>query len=1568
MKRNPGAWLPIFLVILFSGLLIPSALGAKPATAGSAAGKVPAPVPQSAASATALVTAPQDAEAAALWRDADETRLEAAGPRLIVPRRYRFLALDLDQVKHLMASAPMEGTVVLRKSPLVLTLPLPDGTSGRFAVVESPIVESALQVKYPETRTYLGQGLDDPTATARLDVTPVGFHAMILSGVNGAVFIDPYRRGDTTHYLSYFKRDFVKPGAEHWRCHRDDSILPLDGTPPPPSPGRLAPSGTQLRTYRAAVAATGEYTQYHGGTVAGAHAAQVTTMNRVVGVYEREVAIRMVLVANNDNLIYTDPTTDPYTNDTAAALLNENQANCDAVIGDANYDIGHVFGTGGGGLASLWVPCVSGSKARGETGSGAPVGDPYDIDYVAHEMGHQWGGQHTFNGTTSNCGGGNREPTTAYEPGSGSTIQAYAGICGAEDLQPHSDPYFHVCSFDQIVAYSTTGNGNTCAVTTATGNNPPSVNAGAAYTIPARTPFTLTGSATDPDGDALTYCWEQFDLGTAGPPNTDDGSRPIFRSFNPTTSPSRTLPRLSDILNDTATFGESMATTSRVLHFVLTARDNRAGGGGVDYDTTTVTTVGTAGPFRVTSPAGGVWGAGTTQTVTWDVAGTMAAPISCASVDILLSIDGGLNFPVTLAAGTPNDGSQAVIVPALHTTTARIKVRAVGNIFFDISNPDFAICDPTCTASADPIFGAIPLPVTFTASASGTGCTGTPTFAWDFGDGATGSGSPVSHTYTAAGTFTWTCTATLDGATATDSGTVTACAAATITAEPTGSTICQGQTATLSLTATGSFLLTYQWQQSPDGVGSWTNAGTGNPWTTPALSQTTWYRCVVTNACGTDTSAVVQVTVNYAPVVTVPPADDTICFGETTTLSVTATGTEPLAYQWQLSPDGVGAWADVPGAVTNPWTTPELAASGFYRCRVTNGCGTADSAACTVTVLPLTAITAFSFPLSVCAGEPVTLTVTGLVGAPPYTYDWWSSPDGVTFTPIAGAHAAGLTLPGLTARTVFKLRVTGTCGYDERIVIVEVVTPPAITLQPADAWIRSHGSARLELGYVGTEPVSIQWYQGETGDVSHPVPDATLALFQTPPLTDDTTRFWARVSNGCGTADTRTATVTVRNTYYLAHVAGGPDWWSRLDMANTDHHTHPVLLEAFDAAGTPVESLELPGGIAALAAFGGDLSTLLSPETLAGDVWLKLTTQAELMGVLSWGTLDGQARTALPFEEEGFCRLALPYVYESAETGGSYFTGLTLVNVTEEPAAVLLEAFSDTGAKLGENTVVIPPNGKYARLVRLVFPAVTDPLSIRSVLVHSTRELAGFELFGNWVEKGVAGVPAYAVRENVPKDWFFGMYLNEMPPNDTWYTGLALLNLDPEPATVMADVYAASGAKLGYELIPLAPMQQLAREVWELFDPARYAGAATVMAGAYEQAAGLEIVRSRMSPPAFDGLAGITQGASLLIFPCIPDPAEAQTTIRLTNQTTAPDTLLLVAFAADGTQVGSVQEPIPASAQLTFDPAVRFPAPVKPVAWVAARAWGGVAGHAFVHSRNGEWLMIYPGLPGIPGY
>ncbi|HRH67767.1 MAG TPA: zinc-dependent metalloprotease family protein, partial [Bacteroidia bacterium] len=415
----------------------------------------------------------------------------------------------------------------------------------------------------------------------------------------------------------------------------------------------------------------------------------------VTGVYELEVAIRLVLIANDSLLIYTNSSTDPYTNGSGSTMLGQNTTTINTVIGTANYDIGHVFSTGGGGVAGLGVVCNSTNKARGVTGNSAPVGDSFDIDYVAHEMGHQFGGNHTFNSITGSCNG-NRAASAAYEPGSGTTIMAYAGICGADNTQAHSDAIFHTKSFDEIVIYSTTGTGNTCPVTTATGNTLPVItSAGANYTIPFSTPFSLTGAATDANGDALTYLWEEYDLEPAGSaPNSPTGNSPIFRDFVPTSSPTRIFPRIQDIVNNTQTLGEILPSYARTLNFRFTVRDNRAGGGGVNHPDTTVKVVVavTSAPFTVTAPNTAVtWNTGTVQTVTWQVGGSDLAPVSCANVNILLSTDGGYTYPFTLLSNTPNDGSQAITVPVALTTQARIKVEGAGNIFFDISNVNFTI-------------------------------------------------------------------------------------------------------------------------------------------------------------------------------------------------------------------------------------------------------------------------------------------------------------------------------------------------------------------------------------------------------------------------------------------------------------------------------------------------------------------------------------------------------------------------------------------------------------------------------------------------------------------------------------------------------------------------------------------------------------------------------------------------------------------------------------------------------------------------------------------------------------
>ncbi len=641
--------------------------------------------------------------AATPWADVDTDAIAPQGERWIQPTDYRTVSLDTTSLLATLAQAPQAGQQYVDAARLVIELPYPDGTSQRFQVEEASIMAPALAAKYPELRSYRMQGLDDPSASGRFTITPKGLHAMVLS-TSGSVWIDPYQQGDAEHHVVYHRQDYQRAEPVQFTCdvQDHDHAAPLGNTPPAGNSassndnlGGLPSNGGTLRTYRLAVAATGEYTAFHSAgapTVGEALAAIVVAMDRVNGVYERDLSLTMELIANNDLIIYTDGSTDPYTNNSGGAMLGQNQTNLDSVIGTANYDIGHVFSTGGGGIASLRSPCNAGSKARGVTGLPSPIGDVFFIDFVAHEMGHQWGGNHTFNGNAGNCSGGNRNPSTAYEPGSGSTIQAYAGICGSQNIQNNSDDHFHTISLEEMTNYSVTGNGNNCPTTSATGNGIPTVDAGTTFTIPLETPFTLCATGSDPDSDPLTFNWEQFNLGPAGAPNSPSGDAPIFRSFSSTESPCRTFPQLSDILNGTQTIGEILPTYARTLTFRVTARDNRMVGGAYNTDNVDIEVVDTAGPFQVTAPNTAVtWQGGSSETVTWDVASTNLAPISCTQVDILLSTDGGQTFGETVLAGTANDGSQSVTVPQVNTTEARIKVQCANNIFFDISSTDFTV-------------------------------------------------------------------------------------------------------------------------------------------------------------------------------------------------------------------------------------------------------------------------------------------------------------------------------------------------------------------------------------------------------------------------------------------------------------------------------------------------------------------------------------------------------------------------------------------------------------------------------------------------------------------------------------------------------------------------------------------------------------------------------------------------------------------------------------------------------------------------------------------------------------
>ena len=647
-----------------------------------------------------------------LWQlQADAPAARVDRKPLIEASQFQTFTADLARVRAVLANAPLDQTSASARNEkasragVIISLPMPDGgVLARFRVAQVDIMSPELAARYPENKTYRGVGIDDPTATLALDVTLLGLHAQIMSP-QGWVYISPYYfAGADDLYASYYKRDAKLEENAAWQCYfgaeRTKALL-IESTRVHPA----ASFGGSLRTYRLACAANHQYVATTGGTKASGQAAVVTIINRVSAIYESEAGIRLVLVPNNDQVVYASaaadpangqPTADPYSNGTAA--LNQNTGNLNTVIGNANYDIGHVFTTGSGGVAGLGVVCNNTSKGRGTTGLPTPVGDAFAVDYVVHEMGHQFGANHTFNGgvtAAGSCSGGNRSAAHAYEPGSGTTIMAYAGICGVNnDLQPHSDAYFHSESITEILTY-TAGAGGSCPVITTNGNGIPAVDAGADYTIPISTPFTLTGSGADPDNDVLTFCWEERDRGTtqSDANAADDGTSPLFRSFNPVYSSTRTFPKVSDLVNNTTTIGEKLPALARTMNFRLTARDNRLNGGSTNSDDSIVTVVSTAGPFVVTNPNTAMTAAsGGILNVTWNVANTNLPPVSTATVNILLSVDGGYTYPITLAANTANDGSESVTLPAgLQTSSARVKVAASNNIYFDISNVNFTI-------------------------------------------------------------------------------------------------------------------------------------------------------------------------------------------------------------------------------------------------------------------------------------------------------------------------------------------------------------------------------------------------------------------------------------------------------------------------------------------------------------------------------------------------------------------------------------------------------------------------------------------------------------------------------------------------------------------------------------------------------------------------------------------------------------------------------------------------------------------------------------------------------------
>jgi len=600
----------------------------------------------------------------------------------------KLFTLDVAQLRQDLARSPKRfaGNSL---SNNIIAFPNADGQMENFRILESSNMDPALAERYPEIKSYIGQGVENPTSTIYFSLSPLGLQTMVIRANQSAEFIEPYTT-DLSSYTVYRKSDKAA-SLTPFECRVIDNVHDEVTT----NQARPNADDAFLRTFRLAMSVTGEYTTYFGGTKALALAAINNSMTRVNGVFEKDFAVRMVLIANTDAVIYTNASTDPYANASTGAggaWNSQLQSTLTSVIGEANYDVGHLFGASGGGgnAGCIGCVCVNGSKGSGFTspGDGIPSGDNFDIDYVAHELGHQFGANHTF--THSNEGTG-----VQMEPGSGSTIMGYAGIT-TKDVQPHSDAYFHAVSIQQVTNNIKT---KTCPVKTATGNAIPTASAGLDYTIPKSTPFMLTGAATDANGDALTYDWEQMDNGSASTnPGATKTTGPNFRSYNPSISPIRYFPKMSSVLTGaTTTTGteipvEALSSVARTLNFRLTVRDNRAGGSGNNSDDMLVTVNATAGPFTVSTPNTAVsYVGGSTQTVTWAVAGTTANGVNCANVDILLSTDGGNTFPVTLLAATPNDGTQAVTIPNTAGTQNRIMVKGTNHIFFDVSNTNFTI-------------------------------------------------------------------------------------------------------------------------------------------------------------------------------------------------------------------------------------------------------------------------------------------------------------------------------------------------------------------------------------------------------------------------------------------------------------------------------------------------------------------------------------------------------------------------------------------------------------------------------------------------------------------------------------------------------------------------------------------------------------------------------------------------------------------------------------------------------------------------------------------------------------
>jgi len=643
----------------------------------------------------------------------DEVALPETAQRELEPLHYLAYQLDYEALVALMRQAPREFSPEASRRALVVALPTANGSMEDFSILKTSPMAPELEARHPDIITLSAVAINKPGMLARITVTPYwGMRILIARADKGRELIQPVALGQNQFYMVY---DAIHEPRDPMMANLITGTDPnLDisylkeqskprfslGEPTPDNGQRLETGNVKLKKYKFACACTGEFSQDNGGNKDAVFQKVTSVTNSLNLIYERDLNIRLELIPESYDIIFLDPATDPYPGNTVGEWMNANPLAMLNVLGTADkYDVGHVFARfiTGNAIGVAGGYCCTQSKGRGCSAGNSPYGD-YFFSVVGQEIGHMWGGWHTWNKCDDLS-----EPfpnIDRCEPGSGNTIMSYHNACGPDNTGGQGSLYYHTCSISTIRRFVEQEQGATCGTEEVTPNNKPIATTdhpkGLIF-IPISTPFTLSGSAIDPDGDVLNYCWDQIDIGPPSNLGQPTGNAPSFIWLPPSPNPSRTFPRIQTVIGNTSTATEVLPTYNRDLTFVLVARDDKPGGGGIGFDTVNLRATTTAGPFLVSYPnlSSTVWNVGEFQTVTWGVANTNNTLVNCQRVNIKLSLNGGLTYPVSLASNQPNIGRACVQVPNNVTNTARIRVEAADNVFFDISNASFKIEQPS---------------------------------------------------------------------------------------------------------------------------------------------------------------------------------------------------------------------------------------------------------------------------------------------------------------------------------------------------------------------------------------------------------------------------------------------------------------------------------------------------------------------------------------------------------------------------------------------------------------------------------------------------------------------------------------------------------------------------------------------------------------------------------------------------------------------------------------------------------------------------------------------------------